>query len=128
MTRGGDGLVHVVTRLTSVKDDENSISPILLPNNNSLVQQFIQYVHAKQCHAGTQATLNKLRERYWIVQGRKTVGNIIRKCVKCKRFSAKSMEVDPAPLPEYRIKQQSMFQTTGVDLAGPLIMKNGKKT
>src|SRR5207237_3066835 len=113
--KGEDGLVRVKTRLTNLKDIESFKSPILLPSHHPIVQQLIHFVHETHCHAGTQFTLNKLRERYWIVQGRKTIGNAIRKCIKCKRFSAKNMEVEPSALPDYRIKLQSMFQTTGVD-------------
>lgn len=37
------------------------------------------------------------------------------------------MTCEPAPLPQKRIDLQYAFQTTGVDLAGPLVMKGGKK-
>jgi integrase-like protein len=122
-----DGLLRVKTRLTFKDDWENFKTPILLPNNDILVEQLVNQIHRTFCHAGTQFLLNKLREKYWIVQGRKTVGKIIQKCVICRRFSCKSFLCDPAPLPQNRIETQSAFQISGVDLAGPFIMKGGKK-
>jgi len=39
----------------------------------------------------------------------------------------KSLKSDPSPLPAARIETQCMFKTTGVDLAGPIGLKGGKK-
>ncbi|XP_021959017.1 uncharacterized protein LOC110854896 [Folsomia candida] len=98
-----DGLWHVKTRLTYKEDSILFRSPILLPNSDPITHQLIMYIHMSNCHAGTQFVLGKLRERYWIPSGRKTVGS------------------------RERIDLQYAFQTTGVDLAGPLVMKGGKK-
>jgi hypothetical protein len=127
LDKGEDGLIHVKTRLTYKDDWEQFNNPILLPNNDPLVEQLITYVHRIYHHGGTQFILNKLRQKFWIVQGRKTVGRIIRKCVRCKRYSSQKLTCNPAPLPLHRIETVAAFQTTGVDLAGPLVLKGGKK-
>ena len=46
---------------------------------------------------------------------------------KYQRHSSKSLPCEPAPLPKDRVEAQYAFQTTGVDLAGPLILKGGMK-
>jgi hypothetical protein len=122
-----DGLLHVKTRLTYREDLQPFKSPILLPKEDPIVHQLIEYVHQNHCHAGTQFVLGKLREEYWIPCGRKTIGRIIHKCVTCRRFSSKSLQSEPAPLPQPRVEARFAFQTTGVDLAGPLLLKGGKK-
>ena len=122
-----DQLWHLRTRLTNLRSLECFQSPILLPNSDPIVHQLIEYVHRSNCHGGTQIVLGALRERFWIPSGRKTVGRIIRKCTVCRRQAGKSLESDPAPLPKLRVEAQYAFQTTGVDLAGPLILKNGRK-
>lgn len=122
-----DKLLHLKTRLTYKQDDHLFKNPVLLPSNDPLVKQLIEFVHRFYCHAGTQFVLGKLRERYWIIQGRRTVSNVIKKCTVCRRFSSKSLTCDPAPLPIERIETVYAFQTTGVDLAGPLHLKGGKK-
>jgi len=122
-----DGLFHVKTRMTYKDDWTSFISPILLPSQDPYVEQMIREVHLNASHAGTQFVLNALREKYWILGGRKTVSQVLRKCVTCKRFAIKNLECEPAPLPQNRIETQFAFQTTGVDLAGPVILKKGKK-
>ena len=122
-----DRLWHVRTRITNKTDVESFKSPILLPKDDPIVHQLVEYVHRTNCHVGTQITLGIIRERYWIPSGRKTVGRIIQKCVVCKRFTGKRQEVEAAPLPQPRVETVSSFQTTGVDLAGPIILKGGKK-
>jgi len=123
-----DGLYHVKTRLDYGDDEEEFKSPFLLPSNDAIVHQLIQHIHVTNCHAGAQFVLNKLREKYWVLKGRKTVTRVIHKCVSCARYSAQKFQSVPAPLPQSRIERQYAFQTTGVDLAGPLILKGGVKT
>jgi len=102
-------------------------SPIVLPNTDILVNQLIEYVHQTHGHAGTQFVLGMLREKYWILKGRKTVSSVIHRCVTCRRHNVKNITCQPADLPANRVQQQYAFQTTGVDLAGPILLKGGKK-
>jgi hypothetical protein len=104
--------MHVKTRLTYREDLQPFKFPILLPKEDLLVHQLIEYVHRNNCHAGTQFVLGKLREEYWIPCGRKTISRIIHKCVTCKRFSSKSLQSEPAPLPHPRVEARFAFQTT----------------
>ena len=122
-----DGLLHVETRLTYREDTDEFRRPVLLPHNNPYVHQLIMHVHLSNCHAGTQFVLGQLREKYWIIHGRKTVSRVLHKCLRCQRYSVKNLICDTAPLPQSRVQTQLAFQTTGVDLAGPLALKGGSK-
>ncbi|UYV60483.1 hypothetical protein LAZ67_1001280 [Cordylochernes scorpioides] len=73
-------------------------------------------------------TLSKLREKYWILRGRKIISRILRQCVICRRYSAKPGSVEAAPLPTNRIHLGKPFQVTGIDLFGPLLLRNNTKT
>ncbi|XP_055926977.1 uncharacterized protein LOC129958490 [Argiope bruennichi] len=44
----------------------------------------------------------------------------------CKRYSSKNIEVISPPLPENRVKDAAVFLITGVDMAGPLFLKDKK--
>lgn len=68
-----------------------------------------------------------LREKCWIIQGRRAIRKIIKACVICRRFSATSASVPQAALPEDRVKDDQAFEVTGIDLAGPLVMKDKSK-
>ncbi|UYV82292.1 hypothetical protein LAZ67_21001624 [Cordylochernes scorpioides] len=58
----------------------------------------------------------------------KTVSRILRQCVICRRYSAKPGSVETAPLPTNRIHLGKPFQVTGIDLFGPLLLRNNTKT
>lgn len=123
-----DKLIRLKTKISNRQDDRDFRFPIVLPNSHPVVQRLIQYHHRDNCHAGTQILLSILRERYWILGGRKTIRKVINKCTVCKRYTAKKLEAVPIPLPEDRVRNARVFETTGVDLAGPLYIKIDNNT
>jgi hypothetical protein len=122
-----DGLLRVVTKITNRVDTENFVAPILIPKIHPITECLIMSFHRLHCHAGIQVLMSKLREKYWIIQSRRTIRRVLRRCSNCRRYDAKSVEVPPAPLPERRVKDSEPFETTGVDLAGPLYLRDGSK-
>jgi len=71
--------------------------------------------------------LSCLRGRFWILGGRRFWQKLIAKCMTCKRHKALNVEVDPGVLPEDRIKDALVFEVSGVNLAGRLILIGGQK-
>ncbi|GFT86272.1 integrase catalytic domain-containing protein [Trichonephila clavipes] len=68
-----------------------------------------------------------LRESYWILKGRKTIKEVIKICIFCKRFNAKLISVSEGLLPQDRVRDAGVFEIIGLHLAGSLILKNGEK-
>ncbi|GFT43848.1 integrase catalytic domain-containing protein [Trichonephila clavipes] len=58
---------------------------------------------------------------------RKTVREVVMKCVPCRRYSSNSPMSEPVSLPEDRVKVANAFDITGIDLAGPLFTRDGGK-
>jgi len=87
----------------------------------------VREVHIQNCHGGVQFLIGKLREKVWIVQSRRAIKRVLRTCVACRRHDAKKSEVPPCALPEDRVKDAGVFDVTGIDLAGPLFLKNQSK-
>ncbi|GFT96961.1 integrase catalytic domain-containing protein [Trichonephila clavipes] len=100
--KGDDGLIRVETRVSCRKDLETFRYPILLPNTHQLVKKLIMEKHIELEHAGTQTLMSNLRESYWIIKSRKTIRQVVRSCITCKRFSARPLETVSIPLPEDR--------------------------
>ncbi|UYV85011.1 hypothetical protein LAZ67_X004248 [Cordylochernes scorpioides] len=122
-----DGLWCVESKLLHGQVPEEFKTPIILPGDHPFVEQLIWEVHLKNGHVGVQFILSKLRENFWIIRGRKTIKKIISKCIACKRLKEKSLQRPMAALPENRIGLGKPFQITGVDLLGPLHLKEGGK-
>ncbi|GBL88878.1 hypothetical protein AVEN_158982-1 [Araneus ventricosus] len=109
------------------KDFENLKYPILLPSDHIVVQKMIIHKHKTLSHCGNQTLMSILREEFWILKSRRTIRKAIKTCTVCKRFEAKHPEVQAAPLSEDRLRDSATFETTGIDLAGPLYLRNGSK-
>ncbi|XP_028412044.1 uncharacterized protein LOC114534773 [Dendronephthya gigantea] len=79
-------------------------------------------------HDGIRETLNCVRGKYWVLQGRERVKSVLRQCVTCKRFEAKPFAAEKEPvLPSSRVSEEPPFSNTGIDFAGPLYStSNGK--
>jgi len=69
----------------------------------------------------------KISESFWILQARRAIRKDVSRCVVCRRFISKKSNVVPAPLPEDRVKNAKAFEVVGIDLAGPLFLKNKEK-
>ncbi|KAJ8974193.1 hypothetical protein NQ317_007577 [Molorchus minor] len=107
------GLLRVQTRITERKDSDEFIYPILLPGDHPVVKRLIFEKHVQFCHTGIQNLLSILREEYWIVKGRKSVRNVISRCVVCRRYKAKELQTSPVALPQDRVRDAAVFEVTG---------------
>ncbi|XP_031339592.1 uncharacterized protein LOC116168078 [Photinus pyralis] len=121
------GLLRVKTRITMRKDSDYFVRPILLPSRHPVVDALIHEEHLDKCHAGVQYLVSHLREKVWILKGRKAIQHVIRNCVKCRRFRRKAPDPIMAPLPENRVRDAHPFEIIGIDYAGPMYLKDGSK-
>ncbi|UYV72544.1 hypothetical protein LAZ67_9003635 [Cordylochernes scorpioides] len=123
-----EGILRVKTKLIYSSDEYGFRLPVLLHGTHPLIEKMICDSHVENCHAGVQFLMNKLRGKYWIVKARQTIKKIVRRCVTCRRFSAKPVVVEDAPLPATRVHNAKVFEVVGIDLAGPLYLKDQVKT
>lgn len=123
-----DGVIRLKSRVANRKDADTYRFPVVLPAKHSTVKRLILNVHVKSCHVGTQGLLSILRERFWILGGRRTIRSATFECVVCRRHNAKPLVVESPPLPLDRVRDAVAFEVTGVDFAGPLYLKDGTKT
>lgn len=121
------GLIRLRTRISNRKDAEQFRFPVVLPAKHFLVDRLIFEQHVKSLHVGTQSLMGILREKYWILGGRRAVKSPISGCVVCKRQKGKAFVASLPPLPLNRVRDAATFEITGVDFAGPLFIKNGEK-
>ncbi|XP_055939487.1 uncharacterized protein LOC129969103 [Argiope bruennichi] len=123
-----EDILRVKTRLIERKDHHNFIFPMLLPKKHAVVEKLILHKHLSLSHAGIHILISKLRENFWIIKSRSTIRGALSRCVRCRRHEAKGLQTVPATLPENRIRDAKIFEIVGVDLAGPLVLKNKSKT
>ncbi len=74
-------------------------------------------------HSGLQATLNQLREIYWILRGRQMTKKCIQRCLFCKQAQIKAGQQVRALLSKERTNTVHTLETTGKDFSGPLYVQ-----
>ena len=75
-------------------------------------------------HAGPNQTLAHLRQKYWIMKGMTAVKAETKSCMKCKRINKPLCQQKMADLPDFRKNALPPFAHTGLDYAGPLLVKS----
>ena len=120
-----DGIIRLNGRFVNSNLPEEAKSPILLPREEYFTKLLINNVHAEICHGGTAHTLARLRQKYWIPQGRTAIKAVLKKCLTCIRFQGGPYKIKPvSPWPKSRVTVSSPFTNTGVDYFGPLYIKS----
>lgn len=100
---------------------------IILPPKHHLTTLIIRDAHHEVLHGGTQLTLRKLREKWWIIHARKQTQTIIHKCMRCFRFRKSLMQQKMADLPLFRTERSRPFAFVGCDYAGPFHLKTSMR-
>ena len=120
------GVLRSRTRISeNLKLNFNERHPIILRKLSHLTKLIVWKSHENVKHLKLEATLNDVRTRFWIVQGRRVVRSILRNCTTCNKLNSRPLLPPPSPdLPAYRVSFDVPFEVTGVDFAGPLYTKN----
>ncbi|XP_063979062.1 uncharacterized protein LOC135163514 [Diachasmimorpha longicaudata] len=113
------GILRLGGRLKNSLLDPDETHPIILPRQSRLTTLIINEAHQKKLHGGVQLTMAHIRQRYWIVGGRKSVHALILRCAVCTRFRATRAQQLMGQLPTSRATPSRPFLHTGVDYAGP---------
>jgi len=92
---------------------------ILLPAIRHFSWLIAEKAHIDSGHLAVEATIARIRTKYWVIGVRKMVRSIIGKCKICK-FKLKKMQSQRMlTLPNERLKPRRPFQNIGLDYFGP---------
>ncbi|UYV66889.1 hypothetical protein LAZ67_4003244 [Cordylochernes scorpioides] len=117
------GIIRVGGRLKNVNVHGDWINKVLLPKSHHLTTLIVNNVHVHNLHSSTQATLSAIRNIFWIPSGRNVVRKILRTCMKCARLRKEAPFQLMGNLPFARINRSRPFLVTGIEFAGPLLIK-----
>jgi hypothetical protein len=119
------GMLRTCGRLTNADLPDSARAPLLLPKDDPFTILLIKDVHCLLSHSGVSHTLSQIRQRYWILQGRASVRNVLRKCLLCIRYKlAHVFRLPPMPpWPAERVSKSAPFQYIGLDYFGPIIVR-----
>ena len=101
------------------------VNPVVMSKHHHLTKLVIYYAHCKTMHMGLQSVLNFLRMHgMWVLKARQAVLSVIKDCVVCKRYNARSIKYpSPPSLPASRVNLSVPFAHTGVDYTGHIWLR-----
>lgn len=81
------------------------------------MELFVLKCHNEESHSGLEYTFNRIRCKYWLMNGKATVKGIIKKCATCRLIQAKCVQPLLPPIPlvrEHRVCVISHFSMSGL--------------
>ncbi|XP_041449935.1 uncharacterized protein LOC121404468 isoform X1 [Drosophila obscura] len=117
------GTMRVGGRIDNSMATYEAKHPILLPKESPVAVLLARHQHVTSLHAGVEFMFHTLRQKYWILGARNIVRKIVFNCKICflqrKGTSTQLM----ADLPAFRVQPTRCFLHSGLDYAGPVIIK-----
>ena len=122
------GVLRVGGRIVNAPIPHNAKHQLILPKDHPVTKLIIIHEHRRNAHVGREHVLASLREKFWIVNGRSAVKSALRKCFLCRFRKARQQYPYMSNLPHGRVAyEEPPFSHCGVDLFGPIIVKQGRK-
>ena len=113
-----DSLIRIGGRLHRAQIDD-ARHPIILPKNHHVVNLITKFYHHISSHSGLEHTLSLIRQKFWIIKARPTIGRILNGCISCRKRQAPVTEQKMASLPADRISpKKPPFTYTGIGCFG----------
>ncbi|XP_065086542.1 uncharacterized protein LOC135708380 [Ochlerotatus camptorhynchus] len=119
-----DGVLRVGGRIQNSRVPLSTKHQYILPNH-PLTDLLIRAYHEEHLHVGPSGLLSALRQRFWLLGSRSAVRKITRGCVRCFRIKPKGVTQYMGSLPVSRVTPAAPFEVSGVDYAGPFVIKHG---
>ncbi|KMQ91270.1 hypothetical protein RF55_8889 [Lasius niger] len=122
-----DGVIRVGGRLSNSALPYESRHPMLLPRGHVLTDLVVRREHIRNLHSGLQATISAVRRRFWPLAARSVTRKVIHGCIVCFKCRPVALEALMADLPRNRVTISRPFTHTGVDYAGPILLKESRR-
>lgn len=121
-----DQLLRVGGRIQNSNLSFNAKHPLILPKKHHLTTLLIHQAHLSTLHGGPELVISTLRRKYWVINMRSIVRQVIYRCTTCFRFTSKPCAQQMGQLPSPRAQIDRPFNHTGVDCAGPIDVRMSK--
>lgn len=119
----GLGLLRVGGRLRQSYLSYNQKFPLILPPHHQVTTNLIHLAHHATLHGLNTETAAYLRHKFHIIRASDRIKTLLRCCPQCIRFARQAHEQLMGSLPKDRVTPHRAFLNTGVDFAGPFMLK-----
>ena len=122
---GTDGVLHVGGRLSHADLAPSQNHPVILSSKDHLLELLFNYDHVCLGHCGPTLLLSHAGTRLHVLGARHLARSICSHCITCRKAAARVETQRMGQLPAARITPSPPFTVTGIDYAGPFILKRG---
>ena len=98
-----EGTIRVGGRIRHAPIPFDAIHPMILSRGHPVSTFIVRHYHEYLGHAGREPVLSTLRQRFWLLQARTLVRQVLRKCVSCRKRNEAPMQQLMADLPKERL-------------------------
>ena len=120
---GPDGLLHVGGRLTKAPLSWFQKHPVMLSSKDPLTILIFNHKHVNLCHCGPTLLFSHVGSEYFVSGAKRLARTVCKRCITCQKVAAKADYQLMGQLPRARLQAEPPFTTTGVDYAGPFLLK-----
>ncbi|HGJ5890207.1 MAG TPA: DUF1759 domain-containing protein [Arsenophonus apicola] len=120
------GLLRVGGRLGRAELSADYKHPVIISRHSTLAVLLVGHAHLATLHGGFTLTRSFLGQGYWIPQNRNLIKQITRRCLRCLRFRGATGQQQLGELPAARLEPSKPFLRSGVDYAGPIMVRTTK--
>ena len=118
-------LLRVGGRLQQTNYPRHQQHPIIISAKDHFTVLLFQHYHLLLGHCGPSTLMTHAANLYQVVGGRTLARSICTRCVVCRKASAKASSQLLGQLPPARVEPHYVFLHTGMDFAGPFLIKKG---
>ena len=121
-----EDLLRVGGRINHAKLHFSKCHPILLSASHPFIRSMITFEHQRLLHTGPTLVSASLSREYCILNGRRMIRDVVRRCVICRHVDARTKPHLLGQLPMDRLSKGLVFDRVGIDYAGPILVKSGR--
>ncbi len=119
------GLIVMGGRLQNSALATSQRHPIILSGKDLLTRLIVTTKHLALLHAGPTLLMAATAANYHIIGARRLIRTTCRSCITCRKTSAITQQQMMGQLLASRVTPFAPFNHTGMDFAGPFIIKKG---
>lgn len=116
-------VLRVGGRLANACIPEDAKHQIIIPSKSRLAELLIRRAHLLTMHGGPSVMMAHMRQKFWIPKMRQAIQKIVHACAVCIRHRHQPNDQLMANLPDVRVTQYEPFARSGVDFAGPFLIR-----
>ena len=118
-------LLLVGGRLNKANLSARQKHPVILSSSDWLTKMVFSHYHVFLMHCGPTLFLAHTAQILYVVGAKRLARTVCQNCLLCRRKAPKAHAQKMGQLPAARVNRSLMFIHTGVDYAGPFLLKQG---